>query len=164
MSESFDEYPERLEQVNTDMDTLLAERSDELEEFIAGGKQSGNVDEIHDNTKLSNLPRIAKQIRKRKAHRMLNKILPAVKRAAYKGNSSVHITSKSRELSELSSELAPMLYRYGVHSVVASPREFVVNILKDERTNWSGEYINDDYVEPASPSHNTDGDFSDNEV
>ena len=154
MLESIPEYPERVKQVKAELDELMDERANELTEYC-GLPCRENEENTYTNQSMPRLCTVAKHVRKRKARDLFQKVLPAIKKAAYKGQSRLYINSRTRELVEMASEIAPMLYPYGIYSVVASPREFVVNILKDDRVAWTGEYINPDYVEPVSPSHNT---------
>lgn len=151
MVESMPEYPERVKQVNAELDEIMDERADELAEYYRLPCRE-NEENTYTDQSLHRLCTVAKQVRKRKARALFQKVLPAIKNAAYKGQSRLYINSRSRELAEMASEIVPMLYPYGIYSVVASPREFVVNILKDDRVTWTGEYINPDYIEPLSPS------------
>lgn len=140
LAEESPEYEDRLKQADEDFDALVDDHGEEVREL-------GN--KLPDTEK--DLSGVAKRVRKRRAHLMFQKILPAVRRAAQKGTSRLHITTKARDLAELASDIVPMLFKYGIHSVVSSPREFVVNIIKDDRTIWTGEYVNQSYVEPQSP-------------
>lgn len=121
-----------------------------------GGDDAGEGGAAEEEAAFS-LPVVCKLIRRRKALALFRSILPAVKNAAYKGKSRLSIVTMSRELSEMASDIAPMLFAYGVHSVVASSREFVVVIMREERSNWSGEYVNTNYDEPPSPTEDPGG-------
>lgn len=150
MLESLPGHPERVKQVNDELDEFMEERADELAGYC-GLPCRENEEDAYTDQSLNKLCTVAKHVRKHKARALFQKVLPAIKKAAYNGQSRLYINSRTRELAEMASEIVPMLYTYGVHSVVASPREFVVNILKNDRITWTGEYINPNYTEPTSP-------------
>ena len=71
--------------------------------------------------------------------------------SAEKGYSRISINTRSKELCSLAREIAARLFRRGVHSVTATPREFTVYITPPENDEAIGSFVNMDYVEEAAP-------------
>ena len=106
-----------------------------------------------------NLANLSKVVRHRRAMTLFNRLLPSLQSAALRGASRLVITTRARELAEMGKEIATMLFKYGIHSVVAHTREFCINILREEgRYSWTaGEFVNEEYEDPPQPALAQDG-------
>lgn len=172
-------YDERLAQANQDLKEWHEEnaKNDEASHTSAmlGISALGGEEEQEETTAASqhgknspqpprNLASVCNTVRHRNALTLFRQIFPSVQAAARRGASRLIITTRARELAEVSTELASMFFPYGVHSVNAHPREFSINILKEEGRfgNWGGmgEFINSDYVEPTAPLYPAEDDPS----
>ena len=88
----------------------------------------------------------------------LYELLPILKKAAYNGQRSLYFNSiYAKELSEISDELSTHLFKTGIYSIVATSREFAINILKDNiGRHYSGEFINQNYIDSADDDDDDD--------
>lgn len=146
-------YAEREAQVDKDMaEWLDAEDTDDEEEDAAGGKGGARGGREGDGSPAypPNLAALSSRVRHRRAATLFRRLMPSLAAAAHRGAARLVVTTRARELSEMAKEISAMLFGHGVHSVVAHPREFCVNIIREDgRHSWgSGEFVNERYEEP----------------
>lgn len=130
-------YETREKEVRMEMDEIMAENRRILD------------DVSYDESGEENLAKIAVTERSKRALDSFDELLPIIKKAAYRGQKMIVFNSVfAKNLSEISDEIAKLLFKTGIHSIIATPREFTINILKDSgRNHYSGEFINPDYTE-----------------
>lgn len=120
-------------------DDVMQAADDELQ-WILGMLESPNSNaepSIH-------LGRLAQAARTRRAEEYVATLLQPLCEAALQGCSFVQVTNNCKNLHVVCDEIALRLFRYGVHSVRATPSEFTV-YFTPQSTTWVSTHINDNY-------------------
>ena len=115
---------------------------DELARPQAGGGRPMRVEE---DDCPCDVVSICEAVRNERSRELLSHVRHCIFEAACNGQSSVNITSRSRELYAHACLVAPRIIQMGVHSVNCNPREFTVNILHDAVEHPRAVFRNPDY-------------------